>query len=118
MRFVHYDQYQLNAWQRNGFPLPLAKTKFLSHLEVEQAVIWVDFDQIDFADACHLCDRNSIEKMQRLEDVIRNAPPHQQIQSLLQEYGAKARLAESGNWMHEEINRRARLTLKSSAPPG
>lgn len=117
MRFIQHDKYQLREWQSHGFSLQLAESKFLSEFEIEQAVIWVDFDQIDLNDACHLCDRDSNVQLQWLGDVIQNVPPHQLIQSLLQEYGTGARLAESGKWMHEEINRRVRLTLKSGASP-
>ena len=117
MRFIQCDKYQLREWQSHGFSLQLAESKFLSEFEIEQAVIWVDFDQINLDDACHLCDRNFNVQLQWLGDVIQNVPPRQLIQSLLQEYGTGARLAESGKWMHEEINRRVRITLKSGAWP-
>lgn len=115
IRFMKYNEYQLMNWQSYGFSLELAESQYFSHYEIEHAVILVDFNQVDLDGDCHLCERNSNVQLRWLGDVIQNVPPYQLIQSLLQKYGARVRLAESGKWMHEEINRRVRLTLESGA---
>lgn len=117
MRFIHYDQYQLGAWRDAGFSLHLAETRLHFEIGLEQAAVWVDFNQIDLDDICEVCDRNVGVQMHWLKDANQNVPSSQMIQSLLEEYGTGARLAESGSWMDEEINRRVRLTLKSGASP-
>lgn len=115
MRFIDRNEFDRRAWQRHGFSLQLAEPNIFSGLEVERAIIWLDFNQIDLDEGCHICDRKSNVQLQWLGGVIQNVPPYQLIQSLLQEYGTQARLAESGKWMHEEINRRVKLILKSGA---
>ena len=117
MRFVEDDKYELRTWQRHNFSLHLAESKFGSDFKIEQAVLCLDFDQLNLDDGCHLCDRNSDVQLQWLGDVIQKVPPQQLIQALAKEYGTGPRLARSREWMHEEINQRVRLTLKCGASP-
>jgi hypothetical protein len=117
MRFVESDRFGLSDWQRNGLSLQLIESRFISEQDVEQAVIWVDFDQIDpqLDDACHIAGRDSAVKERWLKDVTKCASPEWLIYAVARDYSSKTRHECSRNWMDQEINRRVRITLKSVA---
>lgn len=117
MRFVESDPFGLSEWQRNGLSLQLIESRFMSEHDLEQAVIWVNFDQVDpqLNDACHIAGRDSAVKEQWLKDVTKCASPEWLIHTVARDYSSKTRNEYSRNWMDQDINRRVRITLKSVA---